>query len=128
MAFSLVNTTKGNLSALDKLPFSLMKDAILGRKYELTLVFVDTKEIRRLNRTYRRKDQPTDILSFKIDASTAEIIMNETSVKKEAKKFDRDYFNFLQFLFIHGCFHLKGFTHGSRMEHEETKFRQKFGV
>ena len=48
--------------------------------------------------------------------------------RKEAKKFDREFKNFIQFLFIHGCVHLKGFTHGSRMESEEVKFRKQFGV
>lgn len=128
MSFSFVNATKGNLSSIDRLPFSLMKDKILGKKYDLTLVFVSTKEIRRLNKQYRKKDFPTDILSFKIDNGAGEILMNETSAKKEAKKFEREYFNFLQFLFIHGCLHLKGFTHGSRMESEERKFRNKFGI
>ena len=128
MSFSFVNATKGNLSSIDRLPFSLMKDKILGKKYDLTLVFVETKEIRRLNKQYRKKDFPTDILSFKIDNKTGEILMNETSAKKEAKKFEREYFNFLQFLFIHGCLHLKGFTHGSRMESEERKFRKKFKI
>ena len=128
MSFSFVNATKGNLSSIGRLPFSLMKDKILGKKYDLTLVFVETKEIHRLNKQYRKKDQPTDILSFKIENHTGEILMNETSAKKEAKKFEREYYNFLQFLFIHGCLHLKGFTHGSRMESEERKFRKKFKI
>ena len=90
MSFSLVNATKGNLSSINRLPFPLIKDKILGKKYDLTLVFVETKEIRRLNKQYRKKDVPTDILSFGIDNHTGEILMNGTEVKKEARKFERN--------------------------------------
>jgi ssRNA-specific RNase YbeY (16S rRNA maturation enzyme) len=48
--------------------------------------------------------------------------------KLEAKKFDREYENFLGFLFIHGLVHLKGYDHGSTMESIEIQFRKQFGI
>jgi ssRNA-specific RNase YbeY (16S rRNA maturation enzyme) len=45
-----------------------------------------------------------------------------------AKDFDRSYENFIYFLFIHGCVHLKGYDHGSTMERIEAKFRKEFGI
>ena len=47
---------------------------------------------------------------------------------KEAIKFDRSYENFLAFIFIHGCVHLKGYDHGGTMEDIEIKVRNKFKV
>jgi probable rRNA maturation factor len=128
MSFSLTNKTKGNLAILKGLPFVQIKDAVLGKDYELSLVFVTPKEVARLNTTYRNKPLATDILSFPLDKNSGEIFMNMEEVKKESKKFERELKNFIQFLFIHGCVHLKGFTHGSRMESEERKFRKEFGV
>ena len=118
-------STKGKLP---RLPFASMKDAVLGKKYELSVVFVSRATMRNLNRTYREKDRATDILSFLLSDSAGEIFINLEEAKKESKKFDRDFENFLGFLFIHGLVHLKGMTHGSRMEALEAKFRKQFGI
>lgn len=123
----ITNMTKGN-PPLGGLPFASMKDAVLGKRYELSLVFVSRPVMRRLNRAYRGKDKATDILSFPLSASEGEIFMNLEETRKEAKKFGRDLKNFLGFLLIHGLVHLKGMRHGSRMEAQERKFRKKFNI
>ncbi len=128
MSFNLTNTTKGSPKILKGLPFVQIKDAILGKGYELSLVIVSSKEMSQLNITYRNKVGPTDILSFPISKDSGEIFLSLKEVQSKAKKFEREPKNFIQFLFIHGCVHLKGFTHGSRMDSEERKFRKQFGV
>lgn len=122
---SITNTTKGKLPGL---PFVSIKEAVLGKKYDLSVVFVSRQKIRKLNHEHRDKDKATDILSFQLSNVAGEIYINLDETKKEAKKFGRDFGNFLQFLFIHGLVHLEGFRHGSRMEARETKFRTKFGI
>jgi rRNA maturation RNase YbeY len=128
MSFSLTNKTKGSPKILKGLPFVHMKEAILGKDYELSLVFVTSKEMARLNLAYRNKEGATDILSFPIDKDSGEIFISIKEAEAEAKKFERELQNFIQFLFIHGCAHLKGMTHGSRMESEERKFRSLFSI
>jgi probable rRNA maturation factor len=123
--FSIINETKGKLPSL---PFVQIKNKILGNKYELDLVFVSDKKIHALNRTYRKVDKPTDILSFPIDKSHGEIFICEKIAKMKAKDFEREYNNFIAFLFIHGCVHLLGFDHGNKMEAIETKFRKIFKI
>lgn len=123
--FSLTNTTKAKLP---NLAFEDMKNAILGKKYELSVIIVSKSEIKRLNKEYREIDKPTDILSFPLSESFGEIYINIEMTKLEAKKFDRKYENFFGFLFIHGLVHLKGFDHGSTMESIEARFRKKFGI
>ena len=123
--FSISNTTSGKLPSL---PFASMKDAVLGKNYELSVVFASRATMRRLNLTYRGKDKPTDILSFSLEKNKGEIYTNTDEAKKEAKKIGRNFENFLGFLFIHGLVHLEGFTHGSRMEARERKFRKKFNI
>ena len=105
-----------------------MKDAILGKKYELSLVIVSKSEIKELNEKYRGINKPTDILSFPLSSKEGEIFINLDMAKIEAKKFNRTYENFLGFLFIHGLVHLKGFDHSSTMESIEARFRNKFGI
>jgi probable rRNA maturation factor len=105
-----------------------MKEAILGKKYELSVIIVSKKEIQKLNNEYREINKPTDILSFPLSDSFGEMYINPEMTKLEAKKFDRDYENFFAFLFIHGLVHLKGFDHGSTMESIEVRFRKKFDI
>lgn len=113
---------------MSKIPFEQIKNAILGPKYELSLVFTTAVKIRKFNREYRGMDQPTDILSFPLSKNTGEIFICKSEAKKMMVKFDRNYENFLAFLFIHGCVHLKGYDHGSRMEKMEKRYRNKFNI
>ncbi|OHA21373.1 MAG: rRNA maturation RNase YbeY [Candidatus Taylorbacteria bacterium RIFCSPHIGHO2_01_FULL_51_15] len=108
--------------------FLSAKDAVLGKNYELSVVFVTSTEMKKLNTRYREKSRPTDILSFPLSPTSGEIIFCLAEVTEQARVFDRTPLNFLKFLFIHGLLHLKGLRHGSRMEREEIKFRKKFGI
>lgn len=123
--FSITNTTKTKLPSL---VFRDMKEAILGKKYELSVIIVNKKKIQDLNREYREIDKPTDILSFPLSDKFGEIYINLDMAKIEAKKFEREFDNFIGFLFIHGLVHLKGYDHGSTMESIEARFRKKFGI
>ena len=123
--FHITNTTKSKLPNFD---FVAMKEAVLGKKYELSVIIVGKKEIQKLNNEYREINKPTDILSFPLSDSLGEIYINPEMTKLESKKFDRDYNNFFAFIFIHGLVHLKGFDHGSTMEGIEARFRKQFGI
>ena len=123
--FSIHNTTKGKPP---RLPFSQIKKAVLGEEYELSLVFIGTHRSRKLNKTYRGKDKPANVLSFHIDEQTGEIYIDMKTAAKEAKYFGRTPRQFIGDLFIHGLFHLKGYAHGSKMESEERKIRKQFNL
>lgn len=125
--FSVINKTKGNLP-LSELPFQAIKNRALGEDYNLELVFLDEKESRDLNLKYKNKNKPTNVLSFPLTAQSGQIFICPTYAEKEAPKFKRNYDNYIVFLFIHGVIHLKGYDHSSRMESEERKIREKFGI
>jgi len=108
--------------------FTTIKNKILGKDYDLSWAFITPQKIGELNRIYRNIDKPTDILSFPLSKTEGEIYICLSEARKEARNFDRKYENFLAFLFIHGCVHLKGYDHGSTMESIEAKFRKEFGV
>ncbi len=123
--FTVTNNTKGKLPSL---PFPRMKEEVLGKGYELSLVFVDEPEMQEISKNHHKKDKPTNILSFPLDETTGEIFICPQYAQKEAHLYDRMYENYIGFLFIHGLIHLKGFDHGSRMENEEQKVREKFNI
>ena len=105
-----------------------MAERVLGKDYNLNLTIVDVKEIQQLNASYRSKNVPTDILSFPLNENTGEIFICLSESKKEAIKFDREFDNFIGFLFIHGLMHLKGFDHSSTMESNEQTIRHEFDI
>ncbi len=123
--FSIRNTTKGKLP---RLPFVHIKNAVLGKKYELSLVVIGDALSKKLNTTYRNKNKPTNVLSFSLDKNEGEIFINLKKARSEISKFGESYKNFVGYLFIHGLLHLKGMTHGGTMEEAERKIRRKFRI
>jgi probable rRNA maturation factor len=123
--FNITNTTK---STLPRVPFLKMKDAVLGKDYSLSLVFIGSQRSKELNKGYRGKNKPTNVLSFSLDKKNGEIFITPEVVRGQIKSFDRKFENLVAFIFIHGLFHLKGMTHGSRMEKAEEKTRRKFNI
>lgn len=107
-------------------PFLEMKDTILGKKYNLTIIFCTPEESQARNRTYREKDYPTNILSFPLDKKEGEIYISLATTRRDAKKFAMSYMEFLHLLLAHGMLHLKGHDHGSTMEELEKKYCKKF--
>jgi ssRNA-specific RNase YbeY (16S rRNA maturation enzyme) len=112
--FQITKVFKGNVPR--GLPLNRIKDAILGADYNLSLVYSDKKLATELHKKWKKKDGPANILSFSLDKKSGEIFIYPKA------EFPIDY------LFIHGCCHLKGLTHGSKMEKEEKKWRKEFGI
>ncbi|PIQ67118.1 MAG: rRNA maturation RNase YbeY [Candidatus Zambryskibacteria bacterium CG_4_9_14_3_um_filter_40_16] len=123
--FSITNKTKGKHPSL---PFVKIKNEILGRKFDLSLVFIGNNLSRKLNRIYRGKDKSANILSFHLTKNSGEIFINLAVSKIEAKKQGESFRNYVWFILIHGMLHLKGMRHGSKMNIAERKFRIKFDL
>ena len=121
----ITNTTKGKHPCL---PFEDIVDSIVGNDFDLSLVFIDKKKSRSLNKKWRNKDKSTNILSFPLSKTEGEIFIDLATAKEQAPDFNRLFDNFIAFLFIHGLHHLKGYQHGSTMEDEEVKIRKKFNI
>ena len=119
------NETK---ATLPRVAFDAIKEAALGKGYDLTVVIVMPARIKKLNTIYRDIEKATDILSFPVSESEGEIYLCLQEARIEAKKFERPYENFMAFLFIHGCVHLKGHDHSATMERIEAKIRKEFGI
>ena len=78
----------------------------------LVLVFISEKEMRKLNKTFRKKDSVTDILSF---SGAGEDDLGELALclsfieKKSPEDFSKTHW--LYYLILHGILHLLGFDH-----------------
>lgn len=123
--FEITNMTKGRLPGL---PFANIKEAVIGKKYKLSLVIIGDARSKSLNKKYRKRNKPANVLSFPLEKGEGEIFINPTEASRDAKKFAMTTKNFIGFLFIHGLLHLKGMRHGSKMEYKERAYRKKFNI
>jgi probable rRNA maturation factor len=107
-----------------------IKDEILGKRYELSFSFISKGKIKELNKNYRGKNEPTDILSFPLTKDSGEILICKEMAKKKLETVWKENFkklpDYLLFLTIHGILHLKGLDHGNKMESLEQKYFKKF--
>ena len=122
MTFSIQNNTRWRQTV----DFEAIKNAVLGKRYELSLVLMADTMARRLSKEFKGNTEHTNILSFPIDERSGEIFLNVRRAGREARGFGYTQKEHIIFLFIHGCLHLSGLEHGEEMEKEEEKFLRLF--
>ena len=122
---SITNTLKSKLPGL---PFLKMKDVVLGKNYELSVVFASDAETRKLNCIYRGKNKPANVLAFPLSKNRGEVFLCPAEIKKYSGDFGRRGDKLTGFFLIHALVHLKGHRHGSTMEKTEARFRRAFGI
>ncbi|RZO98793.1 MAG: rRNA maturation RNase YbeY [Gammaproteobacteria bacterium] len=112
------------------------------KNHQLNLSFVSSEEMKLLNKTYRNKDKPTNVLSFEMpknfpvgDEKTliGEIALCEEIIYEESKKYKKIFENRLKHMIIHGLLHLIGFDHvnkdeGNKMESVEKKIMKSISA
>lgn len=101
---------------------------------EVSVTAVDDEQIRELNRDYRNKDKPTDVLSFPMCeygereiredgyAILGDIVLSLERCAAQAEKFGHSFERELSFLTVHSVLHLLGYDHETSKEDEEEMF------
>lgn len=101
----------------------------------LTLRIVDADESQALNRDFRGKDAPTNVLSFGYDdvpELLGDVVICADVVAREAAAQGKSAAAHWAHMVVHGCLHLQGFDHQSdaeaaRMEALETAILARLG-
>lgn len=119
-------TISHTAKSFPSLPYEEMKDAILGKKYTLSLTFVGKVRAQALNLAYRKATYVPNVLSFPLQNDAGEIYITPTVAEREAPKYSLTKKGYIGYLFIHGLLHLKGYPHGATMERAEKKFMELF--
>ena len=98
----------------------------IPKRRETLLVFCSSRTIHRLNKTYRRVDSPTDVLSFSYDEPDllGEIYVSLQRAKRQARLYGLGYTNELVRLTVHGMFHLLGYDHETAAERAAMERRE----
>ncbi len=78
--------------------------------YDTSIAFIGDAAMRKLNKVYRGKDKPTDILAFPgEDDYFGEIIIDYAQIKRQAKVYKNSVRQELVFILAHGLLHLLGY-------------------
>src|SRR6185369_10536266 len=109
------------------IPFEKIARAILGTRFELSLVVCGDTLAQKMNKQYRQKTYKPNVLSFPLNKNEGEIFLNVRKAGREARRFQLSEREWLAHLFVHGCFHLKGLDHGRIMEAHERRVLSAFG-
>lgn len=125
---------------LDDNQLQLLEDIIqfsaeflkLPASTECAVTIVDNPSIRMINRDYRGKDVPTDVISFALDDDDSDnfeinvlphhigdIIISIDKAKEQAVEYGHTLDRELGFLAVHGFLHLNGYDHLTLEEEQE---------
>jgi len=101
-------------------------------------------ELQLLNRAFRKKDQPTDVLSFPLRADyqsaagyrpappyLGDIAISLQRARAQARQWGHSIEDEIRILMLHGVLHLKGMDHhgdSGQMARTETRWRRKLGL
>lgn len=114
---------------------------------EISVVFIDNQQIHELNRDYRGKDAPTDVLSFplsegdqyEINHDTGAVLLGDVAISMEkaveqADKYGHSLEREIGFLTAHSVLHLLGYDHENgglervRMREKEEQVMTQLGL
>ena len=107
--------------------------------FELVVRVVNSNESQELNKTFRGRDYPTNVLSFPADIQLPEgpIILGDIAiclpvVKREANEQSKRFDQHFAHMVVHGCLHLMGYDHededdADQMEAKEIGILENLG-
>lgn len=107
---------------------------------EVSITYVTNERIQEINREYRDKDAPTDVISFAMEELgegevepigndmpriLGDIIISVQRAKEQAEEYGHSFMRELGFLSVHGFLHLLGYDHMNKADEETMFTRQK---
>ncbi len=102
----------------------------LAGQVEASIVLADDALVRDLNRTYRRQDRATNVLSFANDDRPAgeggpcllgDVVLARETVLREARDQGKSVAEHMSHLVVHGLLHLLGFDHDRALQAERME-------
>ena len=105
--------------------------------YEVSLSFVDNKEIHQLNRDFRGINRPTDVLSFPLlvdeefdvefgEESLGDIVISLERAFEQSREYNHSFEREVCFLVCHSMFHLLGYDHDTEYITKELRENEEY--
>lgn len=113
--------------------FAARASRAAGLKGELAILITGNREIRSLNRSFRKKDKPTDVISFPsaMDGVAGDVAISIDIARQNGRDLGHGTAAELKILILHGILHLKGMDHetdSGQMARREQKLRRELGL
>ena len=107
-----------------------------GLRGQVNVLLTSSRDLRALNRRFRGKDKPTDVLSFPpvpmvADAFSGDIVISTEIACRNARRYQHAPAQELKILILHGMLHLAGYDHESdrgEMARREEGLRRELGL
>ncbi len=119
---------------IKKISSKIFNDEKLEGDIIFELHIIENNQSWEINRKYRNKDYPTDVISFSFwEANTiktpllGEIFLNIDKVHEQSKEYNHSFDRELCFLVSHGIFHLLGYDHENDAE-AKIMFSKQYNV
>jgi probable rRNA maturation factor len=98
--------------------------AFNGGVLDVGVTFVHDIEMRALNKFWRKKDEPTDVLSFPLDEEGlwGDLVISVDTARRQARAHEHDLATEVAVLVAHGLVHLAGLDH-ERSDSEAREMR-----
>ena len=116
--------------SIERFARKLQTGVARGRVFDCLIA--GDSELRRLNREFRGKDAPTDVLSFPAgNGRLGDIAISLGRARAQAREFGHTTEQEIQILMLHGVLHLLGMDHetdGGRMARAEKRWRASLGL
>ena len=117
-------------SRIKKIAHLVLKEQDVPGDCELSITFIDDTQMRELNRTYRKIDRTTDVLSFPQSEGPdftilGDIIISLDTAERHSKSYGVTLHEELKKLIVHGILHLLGHDHKKKKETEIMREREK---
>jgi probable rRNA maturation factor len=108
----------------------------VGLRGAVTVLVTTSRELQTLNRRFRHKDTPTDVLSFPSDMVATRHFAGDVAISadiaaRNARRFGHSTADEVKILTLHGLLHLAGYDHESDhggMARREQRLRKKLGL
>ena len=128
---------------LRKLTRQAIKAALAEDDVSISVLFTNDAEISEINKQWRGKAKPTNVLSFPVSTETpvpkgeprplGDIVMAYGTIFKEATEQKKPVANHVSHLIVHGLLHLLGYDHeidaeAEIMEAREVEILKKLGI
>ena len=123
----VVDSNIQRINKADLARFARRAQKLAGVSGEVAVLIAGNDRIRELNRRFRKKNQPTDVLSFPRE-SGGDIAISAEIARQNAGLYGHAFSNELKILVLHGILHLAGYDHENdqgEMAAQESLLRRK---
>lgn len=101
----------------------------------VSVALIDNEEIQRINRDFRQKDQPTDVISFAYHETEdymigpydtlGDIVISLERVEEQSKDYNHSFRREFFYVLTHGLLHLLGYDHIEEEDKKEMRIREE---